>query len=180
MPAGAGRPQTGSMKLWTRSTMRRATLALTLSLAALLPLHGRAESGVTPLVARSSIDFRVVIPAMVRVKTVVQPARLNISRQHVEQGYIDVDDESSLLVTSNSPTGYTISIAFERGLFSRIEVRTAHWRVEVSGGAGSMHVHSGRVVDSPLRLGYRLYLNPEAGTGEYRWPVALGFAANGA
>jgi hypothetical protein len=132
------------------------------------------------LAARASVDFRVVVPAIFRVKTLGQHDRVEITRQHIAQGYADVEDASLLLVTSNSATGYTIAIAFESGVLSRIEVRVQDERGEARGGTGSIHVHARRLVDAPLRIGYRLYLNPEVRAGTYRWPVALAFAPDGA
>lgn len=141
--------------------MRKAIAAAAAVLAAIIPIPGRAEA---PLVARASVDFRIVIPAFVRVKTLVNPQRLQVTMRDVERGYVDLDDASSLLLTSNSPAGYSVSVAFDPTVVSEVDVR--------------MPSRSGVMIDAALHIGYRLHLKSGVAPGDYRWPVVLTFGAH--
>jgi hypothetical protein len=154
--------------------MHLATLIafLVASLGSLVPFSALAESG--PGAAR--LDFTLVIPAMVRVKALVQPDRIAVEERHVSQGYIDIDDASSVLLTSNSKSGYQLSVAFDAGILARVRVRIASQQLDAEEGSGSMDVHAPKLVDVPVRASYRLYLRPQVRAGNYRWPVTLAFS----
>jgi hypothetical protein len=40
-----------------------------------------------------------------------------------------------------------------------------------------VHLPARKMIDTPMRIGYRLYLAAGAKPGRYRWPVALRFEA---
>ncbi|MGZ5034378.1 MAG: hypothetical protein ACXWAC_14370 [Usitatibacter sp.] len=153
------------------------SLALILTaLASLAPDCARAESGVGARGVAARLDFAIVIPAFVRVKGLRQPDQIAIGEAHVAQGYIDVDDASSLLLSSNGRGGYHLSVAFDAGMLERVLVRIAGQRLEITNGSGDMDVRAARLVDAPVRASYRLYLKPGLRAGNYRWPVSLTFS----
>jgi hypothetical protein len=120
--------------------------------------------------------MRIVIPTIIRVAPVVQPALVVIDDLHVAQGYIDIDAGSTVRMTSNSRNGYQLAARYDTQLLTRVEVRIASQYLSVSSGGGSMRVVSGLTIDKLVPVGYRMYLTPAARAGAYRWPVALSFS----
>jgi hypothetical protein len=135
--------------------------------------YGASGSGASRV--RSSVDFAIVIPAVVRAKALTEPRSLPIEDSDVQRGYIDVDDESSLMLTSNAASGYAVSVAFDPRLVARVAVRIQGNTLEAESQGSWLHVDAPRMIDAPLRVGYRIFLTSGARAGTYRWPVALAF-----
>jgi hypothetical protein len=136
-------------------------------------VHAESVTG-TPR-AQAGIDVRIVIPAFVRTSSQSDPTEVPIADADVARGYVDLDEASSLVLTSNSPTGFTMAVAFDERLVSRVAVRI-DGRVLEAAAPGEIHVASRMIVDKALRVGYRLFLAPGASAGVHRWPVMLRFA----
>ena len=126
--------------------------------------------------ASASIDLRVVIPTVLRVSTVSQASTVRIDESHVAQGYVDLDQATMLQLASNSRRGMDIGIALDGQLVSRAVVRMLGVEIEVEGGHSTSRIASQAVVDQPVGVSYRLYLNARAEPGTYRWPVSLMFS----
>lgn len=155
----------------------RATSLLGLALAA-FAAGTHAESGTGTHYARASINVRVVIPVVVRVKALLQPQSLPIREADVARGYVDLDDATSMRLTSNSLSGFSLSVAFDPKLVSRVIVRMQGLAVEAGAPGSWIHVEAPKMMDAPLRVGYRLYLAPGAHEGTFAWPVSLAFGAD--
>ena len=124
------------------------------------------------------LNFRIVIPAIVRVKALSQAASITIEQTHVDRGYIDLDAASSLQLTSNSRSGYMLSANFNSELLEKIEVKLPHTTLHANARSSNMHVESPVLIDEVIGVSYRLYLKSRVQTGEYQWPVALTFTPN--
>jgi hypothetical protein len=136
----------------------------------------RAESAPGAANAHAHIDVRIVIPAFVRVKAQSDPAMVPIAEADVVRGYVDVDEATSLTLTSNSPSGFAMSVAFDEAVVSRVAVRIEGRVLEAAAQGTDLHVQAPKLVDRAMRVGYRLFLSPGAAAGTYRWPVRLRFA----
>lgn len=136
-----------------------------------------ADAG-TPVNAKASasINLRVVIPTVLRVSTVSQPATVQVDASHVAQGYVDLDQATMLQLASNSRRGMDLGIALDAQLVSRAVVRILDAEIHAEGGHSTNRIALQPVVDQPVRVSYRLYLNERARPGTYRWPVSLMFA----
>lgn len=146
-------------------------------LAALLsPLSSHAESRTGTSSAQASLNFRIVVPAIICVTAVAQPEQLVIEDRHIEQGYIDLDAGTSVKLTVNTREGYQLSASYDSRLLSSAEVRISSQNLTASSGFGSMRVASGLLTDKLVPISYRLHLAPGARAGQYRWPVALAFS----
>jgi hypothetical protein len=143
-------------------------------LALLDPAYSFAESNTGAASAGASVNFRINIPAIMRVTPVTQPARLTIEQKHIAQGYIDF--EASVKLTNNTRSVYSVSASYDVQLLSKVEVRVSGQQLSVSSGAGNIHIASGLAFDKLVPISYRLHLAPGTGQGEYRWPVALAFS----
>lgn len=126
--------------------------------------------------ARPSIDFRIVIPAIICVRSVSQPDHIVIEAKHIAQGYIDLDVGTSVKLTSNTREGYLLSASYDPKVLSSVEVRVSSQNMTASSGFGSMRVASGLAIDKLIEISYRLHLLPGVRAGDYRWPVALAFS----
>ena len=134
-----------------------------------LPSTSAADSLTGATAAQSRLDFRIVIPAVIRVTPVVQPDHIVVENNHIEQGYIDLDGGTAVKLTSNSRSGFQLSASFDSQLLSRVEVRVSNQSLHASSGFGSMRVLSGLIVDKLVPISYRLHFLPGARAGQYRW-----------
>ena len=141
-----------------------------------LPATSYADSRTGSTSAQTSLNFRIVIPAIIRVKPVTQPDHIVIEERHIADGYIDLDAGTSVNLTVNSRSGYLLSARYDSQLLSRVEVRVDRQSLTASSGYGSMRVASGLLTDKLVPIGYRLHLAPGVRAGDYRWPVALAFS----
>jgi hypothetical protein len=124
------------------------------------------------------LNFRIVIPAIVRVKSLSQAASITIEQAHIDRGYIDLDAASSLQLTSNSRRGYMLSANFNAELLEKIEVKLPHKTFHANARSTNMHIESPILIDEVVGVSYRLYLKSHVQAGEYQWPVALTFTPN--
>lgn len=176
MAAVALAPHDGGVSRRTHPPMQRIASSLVAIALAALAGEARAESVTTSRgAAAGHVDFGIAVPAVVRVEAMVQPRSLRIARGDIARGYVDLDDATSLRVTSNSRSGFAISVAFDEHLVSRVFLRIGGDDLAARASGDWLHVDAPRMVGAPLRLGYRLFLAPGAREGEYSWPVALGF-----
>ena len=152
-------------------------LGLVLGLAILaMPAKSFAESRSGSGGVRASIDFRIVIPAIIRVTPVSQPDRMVVEERHIAQGYIDVDAGSAVRLTVNTRDGYLLAARYDAALLSAVEVRVSNQSLTASSGFGSMRVTSGLSTDKLTPISYRLHLAAGIPPGDYHWPVALAFS----
>jgi hypothetical protein len=130
--------------------------------------------------ATAHLNFRIVIPPIVRVKALSQVASITIEQAHIDRGYIDLDAASSLMLTSNSRNGYVISANFDSEILEGMVVKLANQIMHANIGkrTTTMHVDSPVVIDQVVEVGYRLYLKTDLKAGQYHWPVALAFMPN--
>ena len=142
----------------------------------IVPISSFAESRADTAGARASIDFRIIIPAMIRVTVVTQPDNILIEDRHIAQGYIDLDTGTSVKLTSNTRDGYLLQASYDSRMFSSVEVRVSSQYLTASMGFGSMRVASGLIIDKLIPISYRFHLMPGVRAGHYRWPVALAFS----
>jgi len=154
-----------------------ASLIVGIALAALASEAGAEGVTASRGSASAHIDFRITVPAIVRVDALSQPRSLRIAPEDVARGYVDLDDAAALRVTSNSHAGFTICVGFDERLVSRVFVRIQGDELAARANGDWLHVDAPRMIAAPLRLGYRLFLAAGAREGEYSWPVALGFGA---
>jgi hypothetical protein len=133
-----------------------------------MPVGSFAESRVGGTSAQASINFRIIIPAIIRVSTVAQADHIVLDERHIAQGFIDLDSGTSLKLTSNNRDGYQLSASYDAQLLSAVEVRISSQNLTASSGFGSMRVVAGLTVDKLVPVGYRFHLLPGVRAGSYR------------
>jgi|GEM_PF-2089594 len=154
---------------------RFALLGL-LALALAMPIMSHAGSQTGTTNGRASLDFRIVIPAVIRVSAVTQPDYIIIDDQHIMRGYIDLNASTVVKITNNTRNGYRLNARFDTQFLTKVEVKISGQNLTASLGTGSMHVSTGIAFDKLVAISYRLHLAPGVGAGQYRWPVALAFS----
>ena len=125
--------------------------------------------------AKAQLDVRAIVLTVMKVRMVSQPSQITISENDVANGYIDLDDATALLITSNSGTGFMMSMTYAVELISRVSARLTGQIAATLEGQGSVAVRAHQVREEPMRVSYRLYLSQAARAGSYPWPVALSF-----
>jgi hypothetical protein len=123
----------------------------------------------------AALDFAVVIPPIVNVQALNTPRAIRIEEADVAQGYIDLREASSLLITSNHHRGFQVSVQIDSALVESVEVRLMGRVIRAMGDLTSLDVSAPRAADHRVGVSYRLYLKRGVRAGEYRWPVALTF-----
>lgn len=160
----------------TKCTMATRAVAMLIAglIAGLFPAHGNAGGIGSAHGKRASVGLKVFVAAVMKVTGVLQPDRLTIDERDLARGYVDLDHASSFLLKSNTP-GFTVTANFDAALLSSVAIRMP--------GQANAASHAPAYFATPtpgdelVHVGYRLYLNPAARPGTYRWPVTLTFAA---
>ncbi|HEX4332228.1 MAG TPA: hypothetical protein VH040_08820 [Usitatibacter sp.] len=134
-----------------------------------------AGSAVGSQRANASLDFSIVIPAMVRVQGRAAPRALAVTSADIARGYVDIEDMSSVTVTSNANSGFALGIDFDTDLVRAVDVRIDGATLKATQRGMSLPVHVGRLAAATMQVGYRIFLASGARGGSYRWPIALFF-----
>lgn len=135
-----------------------------------------ADSRADGRTASANMNFRIVVPAIIRVIPVKQPRFIIIGDADIARGYIDLDTGTTVKLTVNDRAGYLLSARYDANLLSGAEVRISNQKLTATSGYGSMRVASGLVTDKLVPIGYRLHLARDVRAGQYRWPVTLAFS----
>ncbi len=122
---------------------------------------------------QTQLSVSATVLTMIKVKIISQPSHLQIEQRHISQGYIDIEDASVLLISSNSADGFMMSLACDLGLVTHVTAKLSQGSsIE---GDGMIAIRTQQVRDEPMRVSYRLHLDPQAHAGSLPWPVALSF-----
>jgi len=141
-----------------------------------MPMPAHSITPTVPDRASQRLDFRIVIPRVVRAKRLTQPDRFIIRSEDVARGYVDVGASTAVL-TSNVRHGFSLAVAFDRTLASRVIVRIEDQQLSTDEPGRAFLVAAQRMVDMPVDIGYRIFLAPGVGQGSYQWPIHLQFGA---
>ena len=128
-------------------------------------------------VARAALDFAIRIPPMVRAEARSDPASLHVTSEDARRGYVDLDDASSVVLTSNARPGFMLAIAFDSGIVGAVDLRMVGRTVTAAASGDALLVHAGPLAGKRVLVSYRLHLAPGVRAGEYRWPLAVTYAA---
>jgi hypothetical protein len=154
--------------------LRAISAFLPLILAAFPALaSSSAASGGAQLHADASIDLRIIVPRVLRMRLLDHPSTIEVTREDVQNGVVIVDGPR-LELASNDPRGYWLDAQL-RGPFAEatIEGLRAPMHIAASGGRVLMPSMVGERRPGPYRLRYELRLREGTPPGVYRWPVML-------
>jgi hypothetical protein len=130
---------------------------------------------------QATLDFRIVIPTVLKVKSLISPRSLVIEQADIDRGYMEINDASSLAIVTNSRQGFMLSAQIDSTLLETAEVRlmnhTSNHTLRVEGDLSSMLVKLPGHSHDAVAISYRLYLSKQVRVGKYDWPVMLGFSS---
>lgn len=149
--------------------------ALALAALSAVPPPALAGSGVGASKAKASVDFRIVIPKVLRVRTLRQPDRLLVTPRDVSAGYVEIDRGVEVEVVSNLRGGHTVQFQLASLVVRAAKVSGLGAAIEVVGDGAAVFVP--RALRAPTRstltLGFRLQLAKDVEPGVYDWPVSI-------
>jgi len=138
-----------------------------------------AEGGAATRAASARVNFRVVIPPVLRLRTNHHPQQLVITARDAAAGYVEVASGMELEVHCNLRNGFAMQLAVTSPIVDAVEV--SGLPVPVRFGALGGTVSFPRVPGDPnrklLQLGFRVKLAPDARPGIYAWPVSVSFVS---
>ena len=156
--------------------MNRRTLFGLAALIALAAPAVQADPGSGPLQARASIDLRVVIPEVMRLALLEQPADLQISERDSALGEVRVTG-ARILLLANDPRGYALQASLDAG-FSEAAIEGLPTPVRITSRSEAIPMPSmvGKPAPPPHPVEYRFRFPPGLAPGTYPWPLVLSIA----
>lgn len=155
----------------------RAAGVAALALAALsaAPSPALAESAAGASKAKAAVDFRIVIPKVLRVRTLRQPDRLVVTPRDVSAGFVEIDRGVEVEVLSNLRGGHTVQFHLASLVVRAVRVSGMGAAIDVAGDGGAVFMPRAprEPTRSTLILGFRLQLAKDVEPGVYAWPVSI-------
>jgi hypothetical protein len=120
----------------------------------------------------ATIQATAFVKPIARAKMLYQQPQLEITSQHIAQGYIEVARASRIELRNNSHSGFILTIENQGEPFSD---------VYVNGLENQIQLHSGTAwvlmpftpVSKTFELSYRFILSANAKAGSYPWPLQI-------
>jgi len=114
-------------------------------------------------------------------KTVMhQTPVVNVTKEDLARGYVEVAKATVVEVKTNSRSGYLLSFENSGGPFGEVWVVEGERVTVITGNGGFVNEanRSGGVMTETKELDYRIYLAEGAKTGSYAWPLTMEVIAN--
>ncbi|MFZ3072622.1 MAG: hypothetical protein WA162_05210 [Thermodesulfobacteriota bacterium] len=139
-------------------------------------LAGNAFAGL----ARATMTVSVRVLAVATQRVMYQTPVVNVTREDLARGYVEVAKATVMEVKTNSRSGYLLSFESSGGPFGEVWVVEGGRVTVITGSGGFVNEanRSGGVITEMKELGYRLYLADGAKTGSYAWPLSVQVIAN--
>lgn len=145
------------------------------ALQAIVPGAALADSQGGNRSARATIDFRIVIPPVLRLRTIRQPARIVVTERDVVAGYVAVEGSVEMEIVSNLRAGHSMTIQVAGDVVSAVDIQG--FGAPVHAGREATTVYFPRAAGAATRtthqLGFRLRLASHVAPGTYDWPVSM-------
>jgi len=158
-------------------TMRITRLtALALAGALLVPAAtARADTqSVSGGGASASLMFKIIIPAVLRMKVLSQPA-LRVTREDIDRGYVETGSAQDVQVTCNTSKEYALRLEVTAPRFRRVTVTES--RQSQSFGAEGLTLYRPPAPPSTNQathsFNYRFELPADLVPGDYPWPLTV-------
>jgi len=142
-----------------------------------LGLFAMTMAGGVPAVhareASAAFAVGATVAAVARFELQSAPIEIDIASADLTRGYIDVEEPTTLVVRSNSPTGFAIDLSTVTPLFSAIVVHGSDADASLGAAGGSLEEHWQAAGTKNLVLRFRLFLVPGLAPGRYPWPLRI-------
>jgi hypothetical protein len=129
--------------------------------------------------ARTSFTVSATVNPMARIEQQSEPAQIEITAADLRRGYLDVPLPTTLLVRSNSPSGFALDLQTIVPMLESVIVHGLAGDQSLGAEGGSIvqrwrDGETSRGAQSrSLSLRFRLVLLPGLQAGTYPWPVRM-------
>lgn len=154
--------------------IRLQHMLVTAAVGTVLSLSSMKEAEAAPsgMTSTTTIQATAVVKPVARAKMLYQQPQLEITSQHIAQGYIEVSHASRIELRNNSPSGFILTFENQGEPFRD---------VYVNGFENQVQLHSGTAwvlmpytpVSKTLELSYRFVLAEHTTPGSYPWPLQI-------
>lgn len=155
---------------------RRTAVAMLTALVAFATAPAAcAESRTGTSRASASIDFRIVIPQVLRLKTMRQPVQLVVTARDVAAGFVEIERGMELELLSNLRGGHALQFSLASPVVRAADVSGLNQPVHIAGSLAEVWFPRAArgATRTTLILGFRLLLAANAQPGVYDWPVSM-------
>lgn len=164
-----GRITQEALGIALRTQRRLVVAALVAALTMVSP--GAVSPAMAAKFATQSIDFRIVIPPVIRMQVLRHPETIEITRRDVERGFVEIASGSLLEVTANTAWGVTFVPSSGLARSARVSGFSGDVVVGPEGGAlGGLRPMKQKTL---FDLSYRVELASGVEPGTYPWPFAV-------
>jgi hypothetical protein len=123
--------------------------------------------------SRTSLGVSAIVRAVANVELTSAPADLTVSADDVRRGYVDVLQPTTLVIRSNSASGYVVDLMTVTPMLTSMVVSGFDADLALGAEGGTIvqrwqHPHA-----VSLSLRFRLMLAPGLVSGRYPWPMRL-------
>jgi len=123
--------------------------------------------------ARTSFSVGITVNAVANIERQSAPTELQLSTQDLRRGYIDVLQPTTLVIRSNSASGYALDVTTVAPIVAAMLIHgfDADLRLGQDGGTIIQRWQQPHPVSLSLR--FRLSLAPGLVAGRYPWPMRI-------
>ncbi len=123
--------------------------------------------------ARTTMTVSATVNAIARLDAQSAPADIQLSGADVARGYIDVAEPLTLVVRSNSASGFAMDLMTVTPMLSSIVVHGLDSDQVLGAEGGTIVQRWQRPQVVNLSLKFRLVLAPGLTPGRYAWPLRV-------
>jgi hypothetical protein len=143
--------------------------------AGLAPGPALAGSSFGTAAARAAVDFRIVIPSVLRLRMIRQPGHIVVTERDARAGFVEIPEGVELEVTSNLRGGHAVLVQAASPVVKAVRVSVGGALPDAGGDSATVRFAraAGESMRKVVQLGLRLELAGDVAPGVYAWPVSL-------
>jgi hypothetical protein len=149
-----------------------AALIAVLSLGSLSHPASAAE-GTAPTRASQHLDFKIVIPEVLRLNFLNQTRTLTVTAEDVERGFVEIVAGTNVEIVSNARSGFQLHFRLQVPEFTEAEVRGLHQNIVVGAEGASLANRERHAIRTHYELSYRFKIPANMHTGVYPFPLHI-------
>jgi hypothetical protein len=123
--------------------------------------------------ASASVAVGARVLPTARLESLRSSPALTLTPEDVGRGFVEVEHATSVVVKTNSPTGYFLEFDIAGEMIRGMKVLGLPGEAFVAPADGRVIRPTRGPLVETLDLGFRFELSPSAEPGEYPWPVSL-------
>jgi hypothetical protein len=140
----------------------------TAALVVLLVLTLPAQAGNT----RATFGVSVTVNPVARINH-ESPDHIVITDLDIQRGFVDVESNSAIQVSSNSTAGFALDIYSVSNIFNNVVINGVDGEVRLNAEGGSIVHRWSHAQTQSMLLSYRFVLRPDIQPGTYSFPLQM-------